>query len=207
MLTVARLRRKPKHFRTFTGLRVEEFDTLLKALAPIYESVDRARKARPDRKRAIGAGRRFELALAERLLMVLMYFRLYTTEALLGYLFDRDPSSVNRERNLRMVPALSQVLPLPVRRELGMVGSQAKAGAGQRIETLEELLTRFPELDEVLIDATEQPVPEPKDKLARRERYSGKKKRHTLKTQAMATQEGVVLHASLHVPGSLHDQL
>jgi len=206
MLTVARLRRKPKHFRNFTGLRVEEFDALLHALEPVYQKVDRARKARVNRQRAIGAGRRFELALPERLLMVLMYFRLYTTEPLLGYLFDLDQSSVNRERNLRMVPALSEVLPMPAREELGVIGGQATQGpAGRRIATLEELLRRFPELNEVLIDATEQPVPEPKDKRARRERYSGKKKRHTLKTQITTTKPGVVLHATPHLPGSLHD--
>lgn len=207
MLTVARLRRKPKHFRSFTGLRIEEFDTLLKALEPVYSAVDRARKSRPNRQRAIGAGRRFELALADRLLMTLMYMRLYTSESLLSYLFDLDRSSVNRERNLRMLPALSEVLPLPAREEMGVVGPKRKVGAsGKRIETLEELLQRFPELSEVLIDATEQPVPQPKDKQARRERYSGKHKEHTLKTQATATSKGVVLHATPCVPGGLHDQ-
>lgn len=206
MLTVARLRRKPRHFRAFTGLRVEEFDALLKELQSAYTAVDHARKARPDRQRAIGAGRQFELALPERLLMVLMYLRLYTTELLIGYLFGLDASSVNRERNLRMMPALGEVLPLPAREEMGIVGSKAHpGGTGKRIRTLEELLQRFPELEEVLVDATEQPVPEPKDKKARRERYSGKQKKHTLKTQATVTPEGVVLHATLHVPGSLHD--
>jgi hypothetical protein len=208
MLTVARLRRKPRHFRTFTGLRIEEFDALLAALEPEYAAIDRARKARPGRQRAIGAGRRFELALAERLLMVLMYTRLYTTELLIGYLFGLDASSVNRERNLRMVPALSAVLPLPAREEMGVVGAAAHPGpgGGKRMRTLEELLQRFPELGEVLIDATEQPVPEPKEKRARRERYSGKQKRHTLKTQATVTPGGAVLHATPHLPGSLHDQ-
>ena len=207
MLTVARLRRKPRHFRTFTGLRVEEFYALLKELEPVYAAVDRARKSRPDRQRAIGAGHQFELPLAERLLMVLMYLRLYTTELLVGYFFDVDASTVNRERNLRMVPALSEVLPLPAREEMGIVGLKADRGpAGRRVRTLEELLQRFPELEEVLIDATEQPVSEPKEKQARRERYSGKKKQHTLKTQATVTRDGAVLHATLHVPGGLHDQ-
>lgn len=206
MLTVTRLRKNPKHFRAFTGLRLEEFDTLLQAVEPVYLGQDRARKSRPDRKRAIGAGRHFELAFADRLLMVIMYYRLYVTEPLLSYLFGLDPSSINRERNHRMVPALCEVLPMPARHEMGLVGSKAAAGSGgKRIDTLPELLTRFPGLNEVLIDATEQPVPQPKDKTARRERYSGKKKQHTLKTQATVTQTGLVLHATLHVPGSLHD--
>lgn len=202
MLTVARLRRSPRQFHNFTGLRVEQFDELLRALEPHYAAQEQARKSRPDRQRAIGAGRPFSLALPERLLMTLMYLRLYVTESLLGYLFDVDPSSINRERNLRMVPALCAVLPLPAREEMGLIGPPP---AGPRLRTLPQLLERFPDLGEVLIDATEQSCPRPKDAQQQRHRYSGKKKRHTLKTQVLTTREGVVLHASAHVPGSMHD--
>src|SRR5215210_7394359 len=37
MLTVKKLRRKPKHFHNFTGLTPEQFDQLLLALEPLYE--------------------------------------------------------------------------------------------------------------------------------------------------------------------------
>lgn len=202
MLTVARLRKSPKQFHNFTGLRVEQFDELLRALAPVYTAQEQGRKSRPDRERAIGAGHPFSLALPERLLMTLMYLRLYLTEPLLGYLFEVHPSSVNREKNLRMVPALCEVLPLPAREEMGLIGPRPRE---PRIRSLPELLERFPTLTEVLIDATEQSCPRPKDAVQQRQRYSGKKKRHTLKTQVLTTREGVVLHASGHVPGSVHD--
>jgi hypothetical protein len=49
--------------------------------------------------------------------MSLMYFRLYVTQTLLGYLFDLDSSNVNREINGRMLGVLSEVLPIPARDE------------------------------------------------------------------------------------------
>ena len=42
--------------------------------------------------------------------MSLMYFRLYMSQTLLGYLFDLDASNVNREINGRMLAVLSEVL-------------------------------------------------------------------------------------------------
>lgn len=207
MLTVARLRKSPAHLYNFTGLTLEQFDQLLAEVTPVYAALEWQRKDRPGRRRAPGAGHPFVLALPERLLLTLMYLRLYVSEPLLGYLFDVHSSSINRERNLRMVPALTQVLPMPAREEWGLVRSPESQDArrGKRIDTLEELLCRHPEIAEVLIDATEQPLQRPKDPQARRERYSGKKKRHTAKTQVTTTPDKRVLHASRWVPGSLHD--
>jgi hypothetical protein len=37
MLTVKKLRRKPKHFHNFTGLTPQHFDQLLLAVTPLYE--------------------------------------------------------------------------------------------------------------------------------------------------------------------------
>ncbi len=125
MLTVAHLRKRPEHFRAFTGLEPAQFDVLLSALTPVYEAQERARKSRPTRERAIGAGHRFHLRLPERLLMTLFYLRLYPSQMLLGYLFGLDESNVSRERTRRMLPALLEVLPVPMRKELGLVGAAA----------------------------------------------------------------------------------
>lgn len=57
----------------------------------------------------------FLLALPERLLMGLMYLRLYVGQNLLSYLFDLDQSNVSRELNTRLLPLLLQVLPVPLR--------------------------------------------------------------------------------------------
>jgi hypothetical protein len=176
MLTVKKLRRKPKHFHNFTGLTPQRFDELLVALEPLYEQPQHERLENPNRLRATGAGRGFNLELPERLLMSLMYLRLYITQTLLGYLFDLDASNVNREIHGRMMSVLSEVLPVPARDEpllLNLAASNSSSsssssssggGGGKRkrkkkIGTLEELLEEHPEFKEVFIDATEQELP------------------------------------------------
>ena len=121
MLTYSKLQRKPKHFQSFTGVTIAQFAELLNALRPIYGEFEEERLQRPDRKRKIGGGRKFTLSLEDRLLVTLMYFRLYTSYTLLGYLFDLDGSNVGREINQRMLPALLNVLPVPMQDELLVV--------------------------------------------------------------------------------------
>jgi hypothetical protein len=72
-----------------------------------------------------------------------------------------------------MLPSLKQVLPGPRQEEL--LSPTVQAHAKKRISTLQELLEAHPEFKEVLLDATEQEVPKPKDKLHWKQGYSGKK--------------------------------
>jgi len=216
MISVAKLRRNPRHFQAFTGLSVFEFDRLLAEVAPAYDAAHQQRQNRCDRMRQPGAGRRFALALPERLLMGLMYLRLYVGQNLLAYLFDLDQSNVSRELHDRLLPVLLCVLPVPLRdAPLRPVAQDTPAAqepdqrfAGKkprRINTLRELLNAYPEIEEVLLDATEQSVPQPKDKRQRKLRYSGKQQDHTVKTQIVATRKRI-LHVFGGLPGSLSDQ-
>lgn len=202
MFSFERLRRQPRNFQRFTGLKVEQFEALVSELRRVYSKVQQARLKKTNRQRKVGGGRTFELGLEERLLLTLMYLRLYVSQTLLGYMFDLDDSNVSREINERMMPSLKEVLPLPMQEELLTPAVQKQAK--KRIGSLDELLKAYPEFKDILVDATEQEVPKPKEKLARKQRYSGKKKRHTLKSQ-VAVSHRLVLHLSKHVPGSVHD--
>ncbi len=102
-----------------------------------------------------------------------MYYRLYLTQLLLGYLFDLDDSNVSRVIS-KLRPLLLEVLPLPVQETL--LFSNDEQGVRKRIATLDELLRRHPEFKEVLIDATEQESYKPKDRVKRRECYSEQEK-------------------------------
>jgi len=217
MLTVEKLRRKPKHFHNFTGLTPQQFDQLLAAIEPLYEKAEVQRLSNPSRLRPRGAGRKFKLELPERLLMSLTYLRLYITQTLLGYLFGLDTSNVSREVQGRMLEVLSEVLPLPAREEpldLALAASSdrssGRSGGGskrkRRIGTLEELLKEHPEFEEIFVDGTEQELPKPKDKGRRKDLYSGKRKRHTAKVQVVSTKR-LVLHLCRHVPGRVSDHL
>lgn len=164
MSHTTRLRRTPVTFRQLTGLTPEAFDRLLADLEPRYQQADAKRKKKPGRQRQPGAGRQFALPLTDRLLMLLMYYRTYTTHALLGFLFGIDQSSVCRNLN-PLQPLLAGIFRIPER----------------RVELEPD------EIRELFFDATERAIPRP----SRRQKrfYSGKKKRHTLKHQVVVVRK------------------
>ena len=187
------LSRKPSIFKSFTGLKVPELDAVYTKIQESHASYEEKRLHRKDRKRRIGAGHPFKLPLKERLLMLLIYHRLYVTSTLLGFLFNLGQSNVLK--NIRMLePLVKMVLPLP-----GKIHRKAA-----RLGTLEEVEELFPGF-KAFLDATEQEIPRPRDKAKRRTHYSGKKKRHTVKTQITVNAEGLIVHRTPHARGSRHD--
>src|SRR5947208_14481448 len=115
MTHTERLQRSPKAFRLLTGITPAAFDRLLADLTPRYEQAEARRKGRPGRKRRPGAGRKHALTLADRLLMLLIYYRTYTTHAFLGFLFGVDDSAVGRNIN-PLQPPLAGIFRIPERR-------------------------------------------------------------------------------------------
>ena len=67
MISYQALIKKPRVFRSVTGLDRDEFDRLFQKFLPAWVAHERARRDRPDRKRAIGGGRRYKLILQDRL--------------------------------------------------------------------------------------------------------------------------------------------
>ena len=180
-------------FHTFTGLTPEEFDKIYAQLEQRYPRYEQKRLTLKKRKRAIGAGRPFKLPLNERILMLLMYYRLYITYSLLEYIFDLNQSNICRDIAL-IEPVLKTCIPIP----------EKMTKRTRKIGTIEELLEMFPEM-KAFIDATEQEIPRPKNKRRRKNYYSGKKKKHTVKTQIMVNKKGVILHKTRHRKGKQHD--
>src|SRR5215213_5434402 len=138
MTHTERLRRSPKAFRLLTGITPAAFDRLLADLTPRYEQAEARRKGRPGRKRRPGAGRKHTLALADRLLMLLIYYRTYVTHVFLGFLFGVDDSAVGRNLN-PLQPLLAGLFRIPER----------------KVELQPD------EIRELFFDATEQPRPRP----------------------------------------------
>ncbi len=188
------LSRKPSLFRSFTGLEVAEFNAIYKDIESRYDEYERRRLSRRKRReREVGAGRPFKLELKGRLLMIFVYYRLYITFTLSGFLFDLDQSNVYRD--IRMLePLVKQCVPLP--KKLYKIARRAR--------TIEEVEAYFPGL-KAFIDASEQEIPKPKDKRRRKSYYSGKKKKHTVKTQYMVNGDGLILHKAGHERGRRHD--
>ena len=93
MISVERLKKKPRHFHNFTGLTPEQFDELYTRVEKAFDLLERERLGCKERQRNMGGGRKYRLELSERLLVTLMYYRLYTTQVLLSYLFNLDVSN------------------------------------------------------------------------------------------------------------------
>lgn len=76
---------------------VQEFDDIYdKEITKKYDKheLQRLSKRKKDRERKRGAGRPFKLDVKDRFLMLLVYYRLYITYTLAGFLFDLDQSSI-----------------------------------------------------------------------------------------------------------------
>ena len=111
-MSYRRLCKKPLLFRSLTGLTVREFDQISTEMDSKYEEYERRRLSKRKRKRDVGAGRPFKLKPRERLLMLLVYYRLYITYALSGFLFDFDQSNVFRDLTI-LESLLKECIPLP----------------------------------------------------------------------------------------------
>jgi len=99
LLSYDRLPKKQLLFKSFTGLSVQAFDNIYdKEITKRYHDYELKRLSkRKNRKRPIGAGRSFKLDVKDRFLMFLVYYRLYITYTLTGFLFDLDQSNIYRE--------------------------------------------------------------------------------------------------------------
>ena len=195
ILTVAHLRDHPEVFRSRTGLHPGEFATLVDDLRPAIREADRQRLRRPDRKRAIGGGGQFRLALADQVLLPVIWLRQYPTLPVLGYLFGLSETGA-----LRTVHRLAPVLAADARRgfRLPAPGTRSRRG-------LDALLADTPALA-LVIDSFEQRVQRPRDRAAADPYSSGKKKQHTLTAQvAVDARDGRIVDVAESVPGRTHD--
>ena len=188
-----RLLRTPVTFRRLTGLTPAAFRRLLCEVSVAEERARSRRAARPERRRKAGGGRKPALPLSDRLLMLLVYYRTYVPHTFLGFLFGLDDSNVSRS-NRRLEPLLAGIFRIPER----------------RVELTPE------EIRELFFDSTERPTGRP---VRGQKRYdSGKKRRHTLKTQVVVVRVRKragrgrerrrvrIAAVSATFPGSVHDK-
>jgi hypothetical protein len=195
MLTYVKLAKTPSKFQRFTGLTVEEFDQLAADIEPMWKVAERKRLTSRTRQRVVGGGGQYKLkCFKDKLLVALMYYRLYVTYELLSWMFRVHVSNLNRLVH-RLEPVLAKHLnpqpPTPLKR---------------RIRNWEEFEQAYPELTEVVIDGTEQVTQRPRGQKRQKPYYSKKRRRHKIKTQIVVTKSGRVLWVSDSVPGGrVHD--
>jgi hypothetical protein len=159
-----RLKKKPSSFRQLTGLTVVEFEKLLGELEVAWKAQREKRQRSRPRQRRPGGGRKSKLGLAERLVLVLIYYRTYVTQDFLGFLFGIDKGTACRIIQ-EIALLLTGIFRIPEKKV--------------RLEP--------DEIAEAFVDGTEQPIYRPQKK--QRRSYSGKKKRHTIKHQIIVVRK------------------
>ena len=194
LLSYDRLSNNPLLFKSFIGLTVQEFDDLYnKEIAKKYHEHEIKRLSkRKDKNPNTGAIRSpFKLDVKDRFLMLLVYYRLYITYTLAGFLFDLDQRSNICSRDIQKIESMIRKC-LPI--------SQKIYNITKRLRTVDEIEHYFPRFIS-FIDSTEQEISRPVDKKRHDVYYSSKKKRHTVKTQFVVNNHGNIIHKLNHKKG------
>lgn len=194
MLSYSSLQNKPRIFQSLTGLSVAEFEQLLPEFEQAWQTYVKEHHIQgKTRQRGYGGGRNArQKEPGDKLLFILVYFRLYPTQEVQGYLFGMGQPQANE-----WVHKLSGVL----NQALGYEQQLPERDAGN----LEAILNECPAL-EFIIDGTERLINRPKDKVGRKKYYSGKKKAHTVKNDVIAERKGKVKYLSHTYEGKKHDK-
>lgn len=206
-----KLARKPKLFLSVTGMNFHQFQALLPKFEKVADKLEQQRKRTvvrtgQKRQRQIGGGAQFANAVPDRLLMLLLYYRLYLTQEFMTLLFTAEHKSVICRGIIQMRPVFESVLPVPgqARRRILELADKEQKRRKKRISSVEEFREAYPELT-FIIDGVEQPKRKPKKPAKRKSDYSGKKKRHTLKQIVIGTPAGIIVDQSPSVGGRPHD--
>lgn len=185
----------PTAFLKMTGLRVAEFDQLVRDVIPLFVKAEDKRLERSDRQREVGGGRRASLDARDQILLTVIWLRLYPTQDVLGYFFGVSQAVVSNY--------IAHTL--PVLEQAGRDTMRMPDPGRKRRKSLDKLLGEIPEVM-VVVDSFEQKVQRPKDKDEQGSYFSGKKKMHTLKSQVTVDEEtGEIADVSESVPGPTAD--
>jgi hypothetical protein len=152
-------------------------------------------KLRPNRKRAVGGGRKGDLPTDEdKLLYILLYLKLYPTYDALAVLTNHYRSKCGDS-----VQLLLPVLEATLGRKLAL----PKRPLGN---SLEEIFKQHPEIKDVFIDGSERKVQRPKNLKKRNRLYSGKKKATTRKNVIISDEKRYIHYLSKTKSGRRHDK-
>lgn len=145
----------------------------------LLEAVEKEIKAKMEKNPLKRRGKKSESAFTDRLLLTLLYLRQYPTFDRLGEQFHISESYACKIYH-QICDILVKVLKLKNR----------KALLEQPVKV-------------ILIDVTEQPIERPTR--GQKEYYSGKKKRHTIKTQLLVCLSTLTILTVCCQKGSVHD--
>jgi hypothetical protein len=130
------------------------------------------------KKKQVGRHSNLE-TLEDKVLCVLMYYRTYITHEFLGYLFDLHNSNI-----CRLFRKIESLL-------------------AKRVSIKKDRTLTADKVMELLADVTEQQTQRPSR--GQKKKYSGKKKKHTIKTEIVIDKGGRIHNVSRSHGGRTHD--
>jgi hypothetical protein len=161
-----------------------EPDILAQVIIKVLPALERQREHRlrnlSERKRRFITrdGRPSQMKPIHKLLMTLLYLRHNTSATVVGQMFGFSADSVEKNALPEVIAVLKELFP----------ASRWEAVKRHRFEKW-----KADEVDKIIVDSFETPIPRPSDNDRQKRVYSGKKKRHTLKTQIITDQKGKIL--------------
>ena len=186
-------------FRALTGVDVKDFDLLLPYFRDAHDEYFRYHQLGGKPRKGIRPPVIYKTSplpsVEDRLYFILYYVKNNPTQQLMADHFNMEKSNCNVWIHTLyglLIEALS---------EMGVTPASSQ-------KDLALLYNRLSDKDiSVLIhDGTEREVPRPQDNDQQSEKYSGKKKRHTLKNGIITTFLGAILFVSPTVSGKTHDK-
>lgn len=184
--------------RALTGMTPAALEQLLAtASAELLRRRTESQKSLPNRRRATGGGRRRRLSPEQEILLALVYLRHNVSHAVVGHIFGVS-ADTSENTFAEVVATLRAVCPS------GRFDAQKKWKKGVpswHPDTIDKVI-----IDSAVARAFETPVPRPSEYEAQRRVYSGKKKRHTLKTQVVSDGAGEILEVSTGYRGPQSDK-
>ena len=133
---------------------MKQFDNFQKEITKRYTKYEIRRYLKERIEKETGAtGRPFKLDLIDRFVILLVYYRLYITYTLAGFLFDLDQSTICKDIQ-KIEGLIRKGLPIPQK-----IYRKTK----KRLQTPEEVEKYFPGFM-AFTDCTEQQIPRPVDK-------------------------------------------
>jgi hypothetical protein len=187
--------RNDRQFKALTGMSRKEFEpflpTFAEASTELRQEADDVQRG--PRQRKPGGGPKGKLVtMAQKLLFILYYWKVYPGYDVLGFQFGLDGSKACTNVHA-LWPVLKRAL------------ANGKVLPHREFARVEELRDAFADIAELFIDATERPHVRPQDDEEQRQKFSGNKKRHTVKNTVITTASSWILFFGLTVAGSVHD--
>ena len=167
--------------KTLFGL---EPDILAQVIIKVLPALEKQRELRlrtsPERKRRFITrdGRPPEMKPIHKLLMTLLYLRHNTSATVVGQMFGFSADSVEKNALPEVLAVLKGLFP---------------AARWEAVKRHRNEKWNADEVDKIIVDSFETPIPRPSLNERQKRVYSGKKKRHTLKTQIITDHKGKIL--------------